>query len=261
MVETLSKNVISIVTVVLNDVDNIEATIQSVLSQVECDVEYIVIDGGSSDGTLEIISKYRDRIQYYCSEKDQGIYFAMNKAIDVAEGQWMIFMNSGDTFFCSTVVRDVFDKISPNTDVIYGQRIVKYGNEATRKVIPDKIEDIWKGMFSSHQTMFVRTVLLKKNSFDCDFKLAADYELVSKLFHLGYHFLYIPEIIAVISAEGVSDTKRSAVFREYAKISARYFANKPYRIYFFWKCVDGFFRALAKKILPMNLIRQIQITR
>jgi len=261
MVESLSKNVISIVTVVLNDVGNIEATIQSVLSQVGCDIEYIVIDGGSSDGTLDVIKKYHDRIQYYCSEKDQGIYFAMNKAIDVAEGQWMLFMNSGDTFFCSTILYDVFGKGSPNADVIYGQSIVTYGNDAMRKVIPGKIEDIWKGLFSSHQAMFVRTALLQTNRFDCDFKLAADYELVSKLFHLGYHFLYVPEVIAVISAEGVSDTMRPAVFRENASISSRYFANKPYRIYFIWKCIDGFFRALAKKILPKQLIRRMQTTK
>jgi glycosyltransferase involved in cell wall biosynthesis len=108
MVELFSKNVISVVTVVMNDVNNIESTIQSVLSQVGCDIEYIVVDGGSSDGTQDVIEKYRDRIQHYCSEKDQGIYFAMNKGIDLAEGQWMIFLNSGDTFFSTTVLRDVF---------------------------------------------------------------------------------------------------------------------------------------------------------
>jgi len=260
MVELFLKNVISVVTVVLNDVNNIEGTIQSVLSQVGCDIEYIVMDGGSSDGTLDVIEKYRDRIQHYRSEKDQGIYFAMNKAIDAAEGQWMIFLNSGDTFFSTTVLRDVFFRISSNSDVIYGQHMIKYEGSVIRKELPGNIEDIWKGMFFSHQAMFVRTGLLKKNHFDCNFKLASDYELVAKLFHLGCHFIYVPKVIAVISAEGISDNMRTAVFRENARISAIYFPNKPYRIYFILKCVDGFFRTLAKQIFPRQLIRRMQAT-
>jgi putative colanic acid biosynthesis glycosyltransferase len=258
MIKLQPKNVISVVTVVLNDVNNIESTIQSVLSQVECDIEYILIDGGSSDGTLEIIKKYQDKIQHVCSESDSGIYFAMNKAIDVAHGEWIIFLNSGDTFFSSTVVRDIFFKISLDVDVIYGQHVVKYQGCVTRKSIPGGIGNLWKGMFFSHQAMFARVEKLKKSQFDCDFKLASDYEMVSKLFHLGCNFLYVPMTVAVISAEGISDTRRLDVFREYARISARYFPNKTHYFYFIWKWVDAFFRSLVKKMLPKKLILLIQ---
>ncbi|CAN1535293.1 WcaA Glycosyltransferases involved in cell wall biogenesis [Methylophilaceae bacterium] len=258
MIKLQPKNVISVVTVVLNDVNNIELTIQSVLSQVECDVEYILIDGGSSDGTFELIKKYQDKIQYVCSEADSGIYFAMNKAIDVAHGEWIIFLNSGDIFSCPTVVRDIFFNISPDVDVIYGQHIVKYQGSLTRKHIPDHIGSLWKGMFFSHQAMFARVDKLKKNRFDCDFKLAADYEMVSKLFYLGCNFLYVPISVAVISAEGISDTRRLDVFREYARISAKYFPNKTNYFYFIWKRVDSFFRSLVKKMLPRKLILWIR---
>src|SRR4051794_23872669 len=90
------RTLVSVVTVVLNDIHNIESTIQSVLSQRDCSIEYIVIDGGSTDGTIEVISRYLDRIQHYRSERDDGIYCAMNKALDLATGEWIVFMNSGD---------------------------------------------------------------------------------------------------------------------------------------------------------------------
>jgi glycosyltransferase involved in cell wall biosynthesis len=258
MIKLHPKNVVSVVTVVLNDVKNIESTMQSVLSQVECDIEYILIDGGSSDGTLELIKKYHDKIKYVCSEADSGIYFAMNKAIDVAEGEWIIFLNSGDIFSCPTVVRDVLSNITLDVDVIYGQHIVKYQDCLTRQHIPGGIGSLWKGMFFSHQTMFTRVAKLKKNHFDCDFKLASDYEIVSKLFHLGCNFLYVPIPVAVISAEGISDTRRLDVFREYARISARYFPNKTHYFYFIWRRVDVLFRYLVKAMLPRKLILWIQ---
>lgn len=89
---------VSVVTICYNSVQFIEKTIQSVLSQTYPNIEYIVIDGGSTDGTKEIIEKYSSRISYWCSEKDRGIYDAMNKGIRKATGEWINFMNSGDCF-------------------------------------------------------------------------------------------------------------------------------------------------------------------
>jgi glycosyltransferase involved in cell wall biosynthesis len=261
MNESTSKNIISLVTVVLNDVNHIETTIRSVLSQVDCVIEYIVIDGGSTDGTLDVIEKYRDRIQYFISEKDDGIYHAMNKAIDVATGHWMIFMNSGDTFSCPTVVFDVFHGIYSYADVIYGQYIVNYWNYAQRKVIAGKRTDLWKGNFTSHQAMFVRTNLMKAYRFNCEYKSAADYELVTKLSNLGYNFLYVPIVIAAIVAGGVSDTRRFVSFYESTKISTHYFPGKSSRIFFFLKLVDLCFRSLAKIILPSHIINKIYLAK
>jgi glycosyltransferase involved in cell wall biosynthesis len=261
MHKSSSENVISVVTVVLNDVNHIETTIQSVLSQVNCVIEYIVIDGGSTDGTLGVIEKYRDRIHYFLTEKDDGIYHAMNKAIDVATGRWMIFINSGDTFSCPTVVSDVLHTKYSYADVIYGQYIVNYWNYAERKVIAGKRTDLWKGNFTSHQAMFVRTTLMKAYHFNCEFKSAADYELVAKLSTIGYNFLYVPEVIAVISAGGMSDTRRFVAFSEYTKISTQYFPRKSSRICFLLKYVDLYFRSLAKKILPSHIVNKIYLAK
>lgn len=97
---------ISIVTVSYNAVDTIEETIQSVLGQDYEAIEYIVVDGGSTDGTVDIIKKYSDKLSYWVSEPDNGVYDAMNKGITVASGQWINFMNSGDCFFSNHVLSD-----------------------------------------------------------------------------------------------------------------------------------------------------------
>lgn len=111
---------ISIVTVVFNDKDNILRTIQSVANQTFSDKEYIVVDGQSSDGTLDIIKSQSSFIDKFISEKDKGIYDAMNKAIDLAIGEWIIFMNSGDIFVDNTVLTKIFNSsIDGNKNFLY----------------------------------------------------------------------------------------------------------------------------------------------
>ena len=254
-----ANRLISVVTVVLNDIDNFETTVQSVISQTGCAVEYIVIDGGSTDGTLDIADRYRDRISHLKSEKDSGIYSAMNKGIEAATGDWIIFMNSGDRFHHPNAIHDVFSHVSVPADIIYGQYLVTYGNNTLRKVLPGKVEELWKGiMITSHQAMFIKTALMKANRFDGEFTSAGDHELVSKLYSLGFSFCPVPVIISVVSAGGVSDTKRRESLNECSKIAARYFKYKPFRVYFFFKQIDNVLRMMAKKIIPAHSVRQIQ---
>ena len=167
---------ISVITVVYNDVNNIEETILSVLSQSYPNVEYIIIDGDSTDGTIEIIKKYNSRIPYWISEKDEGIYDAMNKGLKYASGDWAIFMNSGDWFYDETVIEKVFsDKYSSAVGVIYGAVEFRFANE---KIIqqPYSLPHILKGMAFSHQSAFVRTSLLKQSPYNVHFRIVADYE-------------------------------------------------------------------------------------
>ena len=96
---------VSVVTVCLNAVNEIERTMLSVLDQTYTNIEYIVIDGGSTDGTVDIIRKYQDRIAHFISEPDKGLYDAMNKGIDLATGEWINFMNAGDCNCCSCFTR------------------------------------------------------------------------------------------------------------------------------------------------------------
>lgn len=120
---------ITVVTVVYNDKENIERTIQSVLNQTYKDIEYLVVDGKSTDGTLDIIKKYTNQISRIISETDKGIYDAMNKAIDLANSEWIIFMNSGDVFTDNNTLTNVFaDNIPENTSFIYSDFSVDYGS-------------------------------------------------------------------------------------------------------------------------------------
>lgn len=109
---------LSIITVVLNDRSGLDKTIKSVLCQNFDSIEYIVIDGGSIDGCVELIRQYRESIDYYVSEKDNGIYDAMNKGLSFANGEWVIFMNSGDVFVDCTILQNVFSR-NFDADFIY----------------------------------------------------------------------------------------------------------------------------------------------
>ena len=111
---------VSIITVVYNDVKNIRSTIESYLSQSYDNKEYIIIDGGSNDGTMDIVNLYRDRIDVVVSEPDKGIYDAMNKGIKRATGNWIGILNSGDTFVSTDTLKTVFSLDWTGVDVIYG---------------------------------------------------------------------------------------------------------------------------------------------
>jgi glycosyltransferase involved in cell wall biosynthesis len=110
----IKKPLVSIVTVVFNGGDFLEFTIKSVIQQNFVDFEYIIVDGGSTDATLSILKKYEDHIDYWISEADRGIYDAMNKAIDLANGEWLNFMNAGDRFVNCSVLQDTFYQQIPN---------------------------------------------------------------------------------------------------------------------------------------------------
>jgi glycosyltransferase involved in cell wall biosynthesis len=198
---------LSIITIVLNDKQHIEKTIQSVLSQ-NVEIEYITLDGGSTDGTLDIIEKHKDKIDILISEKDSGIYNAMNKAIDMASGEWICFMNSGDMFYDSNILKNVLPKLDDSVDIVYGDQEVRYTSKTKIVKADMSIQDIWKGMIFSHQSCFVKKDILKKYRFNEYNRITADYELFYTLYKSNKKFSYIPMIVASVSAGGVSDIKR-----------------------------------------------------
>lgn len=179
---------ISIITVVWNDVSHIEGTILSVLGQTYKDFEYIIIDGGSTDGTVDIIKKYSDRLAYWCSEKDGGIYPAMNKGVSHATGEWVNFMNSGDLFADNKVLEDIF-ATSSHLNTITSSHYLIGGN--TINFFADGHEEIHHASPASaipthlpfsHQASFTRREVCK---FDTDYRYAADYAL---FYHIYYKY-------------------------------------------------------------------------
>ncbi|MGN0001919.1 MAG: glycosyltransferase family 2 protein [Sphingobacterium composti] len=172
---------ISIITIVYNNVRDIEHTILSVINQTYSNIEYIVIDGASTDGTLDIIQQYRGSIDVLVSEKDSGIYDAMNKGLAKATGDYVLFLNSGDELFDNNTIQIIVEK-GNNADIIYGE--TKLVDEK-RNVIGDRrhkapVHFDWKsfqyGMNVCHQAIYVKREIAQP--YDLQYKLSADVDWV-----------------------------------------------------------------------------------
>ena len=207
----MEKFKISVVTVVYNSENEIEQTIKSVIRQDYANKEYIVIDGGSTDGTVDIINKYLNNINYFISEKDHGIYDAMNKAIQYASGTWINFMNSGDQFIADNVLSNIhFDKLS-KYDVIFGDQVIRrFGTLYVSEAKPLYESPYCKhSMGFNHQCCFVKRSCTIKYPFDLRYKLAADYDMIMKIFRNGGFFLHVSLPIAYFDLNGVSSLNQA----------------------------------------------------
>lgn len=203
----------TIVTVSYNCCSLIEKTIKSVLQQDYHDTEYIIIDGESTDGTVEIIKKYAQHLAFWCSEPDGGIYQGMNKGISHAKGEWILFLNAGDVFAETNVLTKVlpFTK-NKEQDILYGDIFTLRGNE---RVIKKALEPCNKQrMFFCHQEVFVRTELMKQYPYDTRFKMSADFYFFKFCYLTKKKFQHIPIVISVYDRTGISNTHRIAGLKE-----------------------------------------------
>lgn len=187
---------ITVVTVSYNSADDIRKTILSVINQTYPYIEYIIIDGRSSDDTLEIIGEYKNKISRLVSEPDNGIYDAMNKGIDLSSGDYIIFMNCGDVFASEKVISDMAEKIEDGDAVIYGN-VVRHTLSMDYIDYPKPLEFFSKGMPLDHQSVLARSNLLKENKFSLDYKIISDFVQLRQLYTEGYNFKYFNETIAI----------------------------------------------------------------
>ena len=209
---------ISVVTVCYNAVDCIEQTMLSVLDQTYHDIEYIIIDGGSTDGTVDIIKKYADRLAYWISEPDKGIYDAMNKGIAVATGDYINFMNAGDTFRDQSSIYTYVDVIKPESEIIYGDVIIKYHSRFQYRK-PLWLDHLSECLPFCHQSVIVKTGLLRDRQFDTSYRILGDYDFFYSCYKRGLCFQYIPEALSVYdSTEGVSKDCLSEIMAEKFRI-------------------------------------------
>lgn len=253
-----NNHLVSIITISYNVVSSIEATILSVINQTYLPIEYIIIDGGSVDGTLDIIKKYTDRITYWCSEPDKGIYDAMNKGIAKATGEWVNFMNAGDTFFDFFVIEKLFARISFKSHIVYGNTMMmlKVGNYIE---YPKSLNLISKQMVFGHQATFVRRQVLNKLKFNISFKSSGDYDFFLRAYKEGFNFEYIPITVANYEGEsGISMKKYLLARREDARIQGNDH-KLIWRINFFFFCVMYKIKKIVKTILPQNVVYNIQL--
>jgi len=246
------KPLITIITVVYNGDKYLEETILSVINQTYDNIEYLIIDGGSTDGTMNIIKKYEDKIDYWISEPDNGIYDAMNKGVDCANGVWINFMNTGDVFSNSTDLEKIKKYFLPNTDVIYGSVLKKIqGFDIVE--IPGSLSSLWKGMIFSHQSCFIKRSILSKYPFDISLKVAADFKQIFHIYSDNYTFKEINFIISKIIADGVSDKRRLRSTLERFNIVMRKSGGFKVLVYYFYLFIKEIIVLIVKKILPFQV--------
>lgn len=227
----------SVITIVLNAEKTIERTIQSVLKQDYPDIEYVIIDGGSTDGTLKIIDKYKDRIAKVISEKDHGIADAFNKGIRNSTGKWIGILNADD-WYDDGVLALIASRLHDDTDILTAKTRFWRGPKSSYifHADPDKIElDTTIG----HQSTFVkRSVYDRLGLYRVDLKYASDYDFFLKAKLAGMKFKNLDMVIANMQDEGVSDTQWKHVYAEVAQVQSQRL-NKPIRARarFFYKVI------------------------
>ena len=211
---------VSIITAVLNNRKTIEECMQSIINQTYQHRECIVIDGGSTDGTMDLLKKYENRMTKIVSERDNGIYDAMNKGIKLATGDVIGILNSDDIYNDATVIESVANAIMENNvDSCYGDLVY------VDKKNPDKVVRYWKsciyrnGLFKSgwmppHPTFFVKREIYEKyGGFNTDFKIAADYELMLRFLEkYKISTCYIPEVLVKMRMGGMSNRSLKNLF-------------------------------------------------
>jgi len=219
-----SKPKISIITVVYNGEKFLEETILSVINQTYENIEYIIIDGGSSDGTVDIIKKYEDRIDYWVSEKDGGISDAFNKGVKVAKGEYINFQGDGDGFVSDDILQKVFENINPNEDIFVSAKIQRVdidGNELFVSKYVEKFDykTLLFKMSMPHQGLFTHKKYFEKYGlFDIDNTFCMDYD------HLLRSYKEFPKVVTkdVVVArwrdDGLGNGRTLEIFKEYDKI-------------------------------------------
>lgn len=206
----------SIITINYNNKTGLQKTIDSVLCQTWSEYEWIIIDGGSSDGSKELIESIKDRLSYWCSEPDKGVYNAMNKGIVKAKGKYLCFMNSGDCFYESTTLAKVSSLVL-NGDVVYGDAVRLTDEGETAWLFPHKVDYLFFCKDNiCHQAMFIKGEILRVEGYDESFKICGDWARWLKLAFEGGVFQYVPIIICKYNMDGMSS--KNYLISEYKKV-------------------------------------------
>jgi len=221
---------LTVITIVYNNVRDIERTINSVLNQTYPKIEYIIIDGKSTDGTLAIIEKYRSKVSKIVSEPDKGIYDAMNKGLALATGDYVLFMNSGDEIFDEHTVQDIFDS-APGADIYYGE--TEMYNDAwqslgrRRHEAPEQFD--WKsfkyGMSISHQAIYIKRSIIAP--YDLSYKYSSDIDWIIKAAKKASSIVNVHRYVAKYLVGGMSKKKHRESLKERFNIFTKYYGLIP----------------------------------
>ena len=198
---------LSIITINYNNLSGLRRTMKSVLSQTFKDYEWIIIDGGSTDGSRELIESLRKCIAYWCSEPDKGVYNAQNKGIEKARGEYLSFLNSGDEYYENATLAKVFGKKTPDADVLYGDWLHNDPGHEWVQRSPVNMSRIY--IYTEnvcHQAVFTRSTLLKQKGYDEAMKIFADWKRNIDLVETGCSFYYLDMVVCKYEPAGISGT-------------------------------------------------------
>lgn len=242
----------SIITVTYNAAQWLERTMESIISQNCQDVEYIVIDGGSTDGTLDIIKRYENHITYWISEPDKGIYDAMNKGMKVATGDYLWFLNAGDTFYSPNVLLEMSEAIQANQfpDIIYGETEIMdaQGNNLGNRRLkaPDRLT--WKsfsmGMLVCHQSFVVKRTMA--DDYDLQYRFSADYDWTIRCMRKASTIYNSHLVLSRFLEAGASTVNRKVSLKERFRIMSGYYGFFPTALRHIWFAIRYYFAKLVK---------------
>lgn len=237
---------ISIITVVFNGEILLENTIKSVLHQTYPNIEYLIVDGHSTDGTLSIIEKYSAKVSKWVSEPDKGLYDAMNKSLDLATGDFVWFMNAGDRIFAHDTVERMVAKYTPETDVLYGEVMLVNDDrqhlgtrsKLTTQKLPKKLifKSLQKGMVVCHQGFLPRKTLVKKYIAG---NLAADIDWVLNCLKHSRKNTHTQLILAEYLQGGLSKQQHQKSLKDRYEILKKHYGFLPNLWNHFWIILRG----------------------
>ena len=227
MTHDTQKPLISIITVCYNEAAAIEKTCQSIAAQSYSHIEWIVMDGGSKDGTVEILERYRSRMAHFVSEKDNSIYHAMNKGIRCATGDYLLFLNGGDALDNPSILQDIFGGTPVTGDILYGDIRLADGtlHKSMQNVTTIDYRFFVRPQSLNHQATFIKRRLFETYGlYDETMRYAADYEWFLRVFakpHVSWRNLH--RTISVFDPGGMSENKAlwPKIFKEIAIAQSR----------------------------------------
>lgn len=215
---------LSIITINFNNKDGLQKTINSVIQQSFKDYEWIIIDGGSSDGSEDVIKTYQSHFSFWCSEPDKGIYNAINKGLSHAAGDYIQFLNSGDWLYDSTSLEKAFAQIDGKYDIYYGDMVqVNDGGKLNPITYPDELGFLFFPYNNiCHQATLYKRSLFDNNPYDESFRIVSDWAMNLKLLFNGSTFKHINQYIVYYDNQGRSSAadlkhhiERTAAFEKY----------------------------------------------
>lgn len=226
----------TIITINYNNQIGLRRTIDSVVGQTSTNYEYIVVDGGSTDGSVDIIKKHSDNIYYWVSENDRGIYHAMNKGVAQAHGDYCIFLNSGDSFYDKCVL-ERFDNVEMVDDIVIGKLISS--NSCQTLFVPPTRELSMYYLYSAtipHQSSFIKTELLRLYPYDEKLKIVSDWKFFVQTIVLhNCSVRYVDITVAIFDLGGVSTTNPEKMWKEKEYVLSTMFPPRVLADYQFMK--------------------------